>query len=45
MASTIIAPKKGENSLLKGAKKVYKKLGEGEIMNMEGGKVIGEWNN
>ena len=45
MASTIIAPKKTDNNLLKGAKKFHKRLGEGEIMNMDGGKVIGEWNN
>lgn len=44
MASTIITPKKNDNTLLRGAKQFHKKLGEGEIMNMQGGKQVGEWN-
>jgi hypothetical protein len=43
MGQVVIRPKNLDNPLIKGAKKMHKTIGEGEVFNMEGGRAVGEF--
>jgi hypothetical protein len=44
MATVILTPKKGGNSVTKGAKLLTKKGDTNEVLNMENGKIAGDYN-